>query len=115
MHKLVILFEPVENPDEFETRWPKFLKLAEEMPGLRREAFSRVTHFLYGQPTYTQVHELFFDNQAAAEFALESTAGQLAGQLLQQMTNGRINLFIAEHKEDVIENIQKYKAVDGTE
>jgi uncharacterized protein (TIGR02118 family) len=109
MYKLVILFEPMEDWEAFEELWPQFLHLAEEMPGLRREATSRVAHFLYGQPVYARVHELFFDGLEEAEAAMASGVGRQAGQLLQQISAGRMNLFLAEHKEDDMENIRKYK------
>ena len=52
MYKLVILVEPLENWDHFEERWPEFLHLVETLPGLSREATSRVDVFLYGTKPY---------------------------------------------------------------
>ncbi len=113
MHKLVILFESIDDWEAFEAQWPQFLHLAEEMPGLRRESTSRVERFLYGKPEYTRVHELFFDDLEAAEAAMASAQGSEAGRLLQNMTGGRLNLFLAEYKEDDLENIHKYTHKDG--
>lgn len=109
MHKLVILIEPQEDWLRFETEWPSFLRLAEALPGLQREATSRVEHFLYGQIHCSQMHELFFNSLAEVEQALASPEGQAAGKRLQQITGGRMTLFIAEHKEDELENIRKFK------
>jgi len=109
MHKLVILIEPQEDWLRFETEWPSFLRLAEALPGLQREATSRVEHFLYGQSRCNQMHELFFNSLAEVEQALASPEGQAAGKKLQQITGGRMTLFIAEHKEDELENIRKFK------
>jgi hypothetical protein len=109
MHKLVILIEPVENMQMFDDMWPEFLHQAEALPGLRREATSRVERFLFGKTAYIQVHELFFDTLAELENALVSTQGQSAGRLLQQMTGGKMALFFAEHKEDDLQNILKYR------
>jgi uncharacterized protein (TIGR02118 family) len=108
MHKLVIL---IEQPDEwsvFEAAWPQFLHQAEQMPGLRREATSRVEATLYGSHTYSLMHELFFDAPEAARQAMASPAGQEAGRLLQAMTRGRVALFLADHKEDDLENIRRH-------
>jgi hypothetical protein len=58
------------------------------------------------------MHELFFDNLEAAEAAMASDEGREAGSLLQLMTAGRLNLFLAEHKEDELENIQRYRRKD---
>jgi uncharacterized protein (TIGR02118 family) len=109
MHKLVILIEEVENWRDFENLWPEFLHQAEKMPGLRREATSQVEEFIYGAKPLVQVHELFFDSLEAAQQAMISQPGRAAGRLLQQMTRGNLTLFFAEHKEDELENIRKYK------
>ena len=111
MHKLVILFEEIDDWDAFEAQWPQFLHLAEEMPGLTREATSRVTRFLFGAPVYERMHELYFESLDAAESAMASAQGRETGRLLQQMSAGRMNLFLAEHKEDNLENIRKHKHV----
>lgn len=108
MYKLVILIEQLENTDLFEEQWPEFLHLSEAMPGLQREATSRVSHFLYGRVVYAQMHELFFASAAAAQEALASPAGQAAGRLLQQISGGRMALFFADHKEDDLSNIRRY-------
>lgn len=109
MHKLVILIEAVEDWQAFEQGWPQFLHFAEEMPGLQREATSRVEEFLYGAVPLVQVHELFFDSLQAAQEAMASSHGRAAGRLLQSMTGGRMTLFFAEHKEDDLANIRRYK------
>lgn len=109
MYKVVILIENFEDWQSFEAEWPKFLLLAEKMPGLRREAISRVEHFLYGPVQVIKMHELFFDSFSGAEQALASPVGQAAGKLLQEMTRGRMTLFIAEHKQDEMENIRRYQ------
>jgi uncharacterized protein (TIGR02118 family) len=114
MYKLVILFESNDDWTDFEAQWPQFLHLAEEMPGLSREATGRVARFLYGQPVYSRVHELFFDSLEEAEAAMASPKGSETGKLLQRMTGGRMNLFLVEHKEDDLENIRKYKNADDT-
>ncbi len=109
MHKLVIMIESLDDTQFLEERWPEFLHLAEAMPGLQREASSRVEHFLFGKTPYVQMHELFFNTRADMEKALVSVEGQRAGQLLQQMTGGRMALFFAEHKEDNMENIRYHR------
>jgi len=109
MYKLVILIEPPQDIELFEAQWPEFLHLSEAMPGLAREATSRVDHFLYGRVPYAQMHELFFVSAAAAQEALASPVGQAAGRLLQQISAGRMALFFADHKEDDLANIRRYK------
>ncbi len=113
MHKLVILIHPSANWQEKEDEWPEFLHLAESMPGLRREATSRVERFLYGEPAVVHMHELFFETLEQAENAMASIQGRQAGALLQRMSGGRMTLFIADHKEDDIANLLKYRKTDA--
>jgi uncharacterized protein (TIGR02118 family) len=108
MYKLVIWIGALEDWPAFHRTWPEFLHLAEQMPGLRREATSRVGRILYGTEKPAWVHELFFDTQAELQQAMETPSGQAAGRLLQKITGGRMSLFIAEHSEDNIENIRRY-------
>jgi uncharacterized protein (TIGR02118 family) len=79
------------------------------MPGLKREATSRIDNILYGKSNYYLIHELFFDSLQAIQEAMISDAGQSAGEVLQRMTQGRMVLMIADHKEDELENIRKFK------
>jgi uncharacterized protein (TIGR02118 family) len=111
MHKLVILIEVSQEWITSEDHWPEFLHLIEEMPGLRREAISRVEQGIFGI-SYVQMHELFFDTLKEAQGAMASPKGRQAGRLLQQMTGGRMTLFFAEHKEDDIENIRKFTQLE---
>lgn len=110
MHKLVIMVGPLEDWAAFEASWADFLHLAESMPGLRREATSRVDTVLYGSVAFALVHELFFDSLEDARQAMASPAGRAAGKLLQEMSRGKVALYLADHKEDDIQNILKYKA-----
>jgi hypothetical protein len=110
MHKLVILIEKFVDMQTYEQLWPEFLHQSEAMPGLLREATSRVEVFLYGNVRFDQVHELYFDTLTDAQRAMSSAQGQAAGKLLQQITAGRMILFIAETKEDDLEHILQYHA-----
>ena len=110
VYKVVILIEPPEDWQAFDEGWPEFLHQAEAMPGLRREAACHVERFLYGRGSFVQMHELFFDSLSDAEQALSSPEGKAAGRQLQQITHGRMALFIADHKEEDAANLRKYRA-----
>jgi uncharacterized protein (TIGR02118 family) len=112
MHKLIILVESTSTPD-FHNFWPRFLHAAEGIPGLRREATSRISRVLYGDAEYALIHELFFDSLPALQAGLSSSSGQQAGSLLQEMTSGRVKLLIADHSEDNMDNIRKFRKVAG--
>jgi uncharacterized protein (TIGR02118 family) len=111
MHKLIILIESTGAPG-FHNFWPRFLHAAENIPGLRREATSRVNQVLYGDVQYALIHELFFDSYATLQSGLASPYGKEAGRLLQEMTGGGVKLLIADHSEDEMENIRKYRRLD---
>jgi hypothetical protein len=112
MFKLVILIEPLGDRLAFDGMWPEFLHLAEAMPNLRREATSQVRQPLLGAP-YLMMHELFFDNYADLENAMNSEPGKQAGRLIQRLTGSRMALFIAEHSEDSLENIHAHTQQSG--
>jgi hypothetical protein len=110
MYKLIIMVESTTTPD-FHVYWPRFLHAAEDIPGLRREATSRISQTLFGDMQCAMIHELYFDTYAALNLGLASETGKEAGRLLQEMTAGRVLLFIADHSEDDLENIRRYKAM----
>lgn len=109
MYKLIILIEPPLDPTTFDESWPEFLHQAERMPGLQREATVRVTREIFGNYPVHMIHELFFETQADLQAAMASPQGQAGGQILQRITDGRMTLLFAEHREDDIENLRKYQ------
>jgi len=109
MHKLVILIDQLDDEAQFDEMWPEFLHVSERMPGLKREATCRVENILYGAHQPALLHELFFESLEDIQKALSSDEGRSAGELLQRMTGGRMSLFIADHKEDEIENIRRFQ------
>jgi hypothetical protein len=48
---------------------------------------------------------------ATLQSGLASPSGKEAGRLLQEMTAGTVQLLIADHSEDNLENIRKYKTL----
>jgi len=108
MYKLIILIEPPDDMLTFEESWPTFLHQAERMPGQVRETTTRVHQMLFGNHPIHMIHELYFPTRQDLHEAMTSPQGQSAGQLLQDITAGRMTLLIAEHREDSLENIRKY-------
>jgi uncharacterized protein (TIGR02118 family) len=115
MYKLVILIEPIQDQITFQEQWPQFLRLAEAMPGLRRETTSWVNGVIYGQHPVGMIHELFFDSRESLQQAMESPTGQEAGRTLQRLTQGSMTLLFAQHQEDELENIRAYREGKGRE
>lgn len=112
MYKLVVLIEPQDHPAEFDRRWPEFLAKAERMPGLRREVTSRVDRVLHGKTPAYLVHELFFDSLPAATAAMASPEGQSAGQVLQEISDGKVTLLLADHLQDELSHIQRHQPAE---
>ena len=109
MHKLVILIEPLADWAEFHNRWPDFLRHAESMPGLIREATSQVEKSLFGECPLSVMHELYFNSLADLQLALSSADGQAAGRILHAITRDHLMLFIAECKEEDGETLRLYR------
>ena len=112
MYKLMIVIPPNIISPEFDAGWPEFLHQAESMPGLQREVTVRVSGSLYGTQEIDTVHELYFESLADLQNAMSSPAGLAAGQIIQQLTQGKMTLLIAEHREDNIENLRRYRQDD---
>jgi len=109
MYKLVILFLPPFSWAAFEQGWQKFLGMAEQMPGLQKESVGDVEALVHSPPgmNYKKIHELYFDSLEALEAALNSEAGQKAGQWLHSFTQGRFLLMISRHMEAKPEEFKK--------
>ena len=101
MYKILILFFEPQNKPAFDKGWQKFLGMAENMPGLRKEAVSDIDELVYGSPNsnYKKIHELYFDSREDLDAALASEAGQSAGRWLHSFTNGKFMMMISKHME----------------
>jgi uncharacterized protein (TIGR02118 family) len=109
MYKLVILIEKSVAAEVLDQHWAEFLHHAEQMPGLLRESTARIDGHLYGAAEYQLQHELFFNSAAEARQAMASEAGRAAGRILQQLSGGQVVLYLADHREDDLENIRKHR------
>jgi uncharacterized protein (TIGR02118 family) len=110
MYKLVILVESQEDSARFDSRWPLFLAEAERMPGLRREVTSRIDRVLHGNYPVHIIHELYFDTLKAAAEAMSSPQGERTGQILQEISGGKVTLLLADHLQDDLTHIKRYQA-----
>jgi uncharacterized protein (TIGR02118 family) len=114
MYKLVILFLPPFAWATFEQGWQKFLGMAEQMPGLRKEAVCDTDELVFGPKSmhFKKIHELYFDSREDLDAALASEAGQKAGQWLHSFTQGQFLLMIAKHMEATPEEFKKVQDAD---
>ena len=113
MYKLVILIEPEGVGQEFDAQWPEFLSLAEQMPGLKSEATSRIDRVLFGEQSFAMIHELYFESMGALRDAMASPLGKQTGQLLQTITKGNMTLLISDHNQDDLEHIRKFQTAQA--
>lgn len=101
MHKLMILFHKTEDTLGLETRWSQeFVRLAEQMPGLRKVTVSRVLGGPAGDADLHLVHEFYFDDLQAVQTAMASKEGQQAGRALISIAGKHATLVFAEHLEE---------------
>ena len=110
MYKLLIIFlQSFTAPETFVMGWQKFLGLAEQMPGLRKEVISDSEEVVFGPRnlSYKKIHELYFDSRDDLDAALASEAGQKAGQWLHSFTQGQFVLTIARHMEATPDEFKK--------
>jgi hypothetical protein len=105
MYKMMLLIPPRVDLEGFDIRWPEFLHLAEQMPGLDRESSSLILEELYGQQAFSRIYEFFFPDKEALVRGMTSPAGEKAGRLIHEMTGGQLTILIAEHKEDQLANL----------
>ncbi len=115
MYKLIILVSPPFDSAAFYEQWPQFLHAAERMPGLLRESSVHPHAHLFGPYRLEMIHELYFEDLPALEAALLSPEGQTAGEILQRITNRRVTLLIAEHREDSLERIRALRGSPSEE
>jgi len=115
MHKLVILFMPPLAWANFDSGWQKFLGMAEQMPGLRKEIVTDIDKQVFGPATmnYKKIFELYFDSRDDLETALNSEEGQKAGRWLHSFTQGRFLLMIAKHMEATPDEFKKESSAQG--
>ena len=110
MHKLIILIHDDCPAGRLDEHWPRFLRLAEKMPGLLRETTSWVDGVIYGEYGVQKIHELYFESRQALEEAMASPVGEQAGQMLGWITEGRMTLLFAQHQQEEADYLRRYHA-----
>lgn len=95
--KLVALYQHPDDPAAFDRHYREVhLPLAQRMPGLRRVEVSRVTGSPGGTSPYYLMAEMYFDDAASLQAALQSAEGRAAGKDLMGFAGKIVSLHIAE-------------------
>ena len=98
MVKIVVLYGPPENPDEFERYYADtHTALAKAIPGLRRfEAARGVATPDGSAPPYQRIAELTFEDMDALQAGRSSEEGQAAVNDVPNFATGGVTIFFAE-------------------
>ena len=113
MYQLVLLIPTSVNLEKFDETWPSFLKVAEQMPGLIKESVSRVDQLIYGSEFISRIYTFTFPDQESLEKALVSNPGERAGQLIHDLTDGKVILLTARYQEDFQNHIQSFTPLEN--
>ena len=96
MIKLIIFFRQPGNPDQFEERFANHVQLIGKMPGVKRTVVNRAIGAPRGEPAYFLIHEVFFTDLAAANYALNAPEGRMAGADLMSFAREITTLLFTE-------------------
>ena len=97
MVKLVALYQHPDDLEAFDRHYREVhLPLARRMPGLRRVEVARVTGSPGGSSPYYLMAEMYFDDDASLQAALQSAEGRAAGKDLMGFAGQIVSLHIAE-------------------
>jgi uncharacterized protein (TIGR02118 family) len=98
MVKAVVLYDPPEDPDAFESYYADtHTGLAKAIPGLQRFEAARGVATPDGSAVpYRRIAELTFENMDALQSVLGSEAGQAAINDIPNFATGGVTIFFAE-------------------
>lgn len=108
MYQLIVLLPTGLDLHRFDEGWPKFLAVAEQMPGLIQESITRFDQVIYGTETVQRIYTFGFPDKKSLEQALISEEGQAAGNLLHLLSGGNITISTGYHQSDTLDRIQSY-------
>lgn len=97
MVKLIILFRKPTDVDAFEEHFSRrHVPLISAMPNVARTAVSRALGAPRGEAPYYLIHEVYFKDLPALNFALNSAEGRAAGADLMSFARDLVTVMFAE-------------------
>ncbi|MCS7057058.1 MAG: EthD family reductase [Thermoflexales bacterium] len=97
MIKLIIFFRRPANVEAFEEHFShRHVPLIAAMPGVVRTSVARAIGAPRGEPPYYLIHEVYFADMAALNYALNSAQGRAAGADLMAFARDIVSLMFAE-------------------
>ncbi len=103
MIKLIALYKNPANVDAFEEHYANVhVPLVEKIPGLRKTEWTRMLAAPDGTAPYYMMYEMYFENMAAYQAALQSPENKAAAKDLMTFAGGLVTLLLAESYEDEV-------------
>jgi uncharacterized protein (TIGR02118 family) len=97
MVKLIIFFRQPADVQAFEDHFAhRHVPLIAAMPNVIRTSVSRTLGAPRGEPPYYLVHDVYFADMAALNYALNSAQGRAAGADLMAFARDIVSLMFAE-------------------
>lgn len=97
MIKLIIFFRKPADVQAFEEHFShRHVPLIAAMPGVVRTSVARALGAPRGEPPYHVIHEVYFADMAALNYALNSAQGRAAGADLMTFARDIVSLMFAE-------------------
>ncbi len=103
MIKLIALYKKPANVDAFEEHYANVhVPLVEKIPGLRKTEWTRMLAAPDGTAPYYMMYEIYFENMATYQAALQSPENKAAAKDLMTFAGGLVTLLLAESYEDEV-------------
>ena len=97
MIKLIIFFRKPKDTNAFEAHFSNIhVPLIAKMPHVRRTTVTRAIGAPKGEPLFHLIHEVYFDDLQACNFALNSPEGREAGVDLMAWSKDIATLMFGE-------------------
>lgn len=97
MIKLIIFFRKPKDLTAFEDHFSSVhVPLIAKMPGIKRTSVTRAIGAPRGEPLFHLIHEVYFDDLQACNFALNTPEGRDAGADLMAWGKDIVTLMFAE-------------------
>lgn len=97
MIKLIIFFRKPKDLTAFEDHFSSVhVPLIAKMPGIKRTSVTRAIGAPRGEPLFHLIHEVYFDDLQACNFALNTPEGREAGADLMLWGKDIVTLMFAE-------------------
>ena len=108
MYQMVIILPLDLDLNRFENGWPDFLEAAEQMPGLIQESVTRFDQSFFGSRDIQRIYTFSFMDRTSLEEALTSPAGEEAGNILHNISGGKLSILSGDYQTDTLDRIQTF-------